>query len=117
MPRDPARPPAISAKAILSAMNEIRRHGHWPLFQQLEHEEPELAEQVLEGVSAIHQSLLESRAPPRVVRRLQRQIQSLVLVTVLSVRAAHEPAKSTPDDSHPPGSSSTQGDPCDDQGT
>jgi hypothetical protein len=109
--RSPPPRQAISARAVLTALAEVQRHGHWPLFQQLERDEPDLAEHVLEQVSQIHQTLLDSHAPAKVVRRLQRQVQSLVLVTVLSVRAArsgHRPDGSTDDNSNHP---STQGDP------
>lgn len=91
MPHDPPRPPPVSPRAILAALAEVQRRGHWPLFQQLECDEPDLAEHVLEQVSQVHQTLLDSGAPAKVVRRLQRQVQSLVLVTVLSVRATRSP--------------------------
>jgi len=87
MPADHSRrPPSISAKAVLRALAEVKRRGHWPLFQQLEHAEPELAEHVLEELSLAHQTLLASVAPPKVVRRLQRQVQSVVLVAWLCLR-------------------------------
>jgi hypothetical protein len=88
MPRDQFHSPAISAKAVLSAVNDVRRRGRWTLLQQLEHDEPELTEQVLEGLSAVHQTLLESGVSSKLVRRLQRQVQTIVLVTVICVRKA-----------------------------
>jgi hypothetical protein len=78
--------PTITAKAILAALAEIKRRGHWPLFQQLEHREPDLAEHVLEELSLIHQTLIASGASAKITRRLQRQVQCLVLVTVMAVR-------------------------------
>lgn len=89
MSNEPSPAPRVNARAVLAALAEIRRCGHWPLFQQLERDEPDLTEHVLEEVSHVHQTLLKSGAPPKIVRRLQRQIQSLVLATVLSVRASH----------------------------
>ncbi len=87
MPPDPdGRPRPVSAKAVLTALAEIKRRGHWPLFQRLEHAEPELAEHVLEELSLVHQSLLASGGRPKVVRRLQRQVQSVVLVAWLCLR-------------------------------
>jgi hypothetical protein len=56
----------------------------WPLFQELEAQEPELTEHVLEELSQVHQTLMASGASPKVTRRLQRQVQCLV--TVLAVR-------------------------------
>jgi hypothetical protein len=96
MSTDPTRRPAIPAKAILSALAEIKRRGRWPLFQQLEHQEPELAEHVFEELSLVHQTLIASGAPPRIIRRLQSQVQSLVLVTVLAVRNNSAPAGEPP---------------------
>jgi hypothetical protein len=83
---DPKPKPTITARAILAALAEIKRRGRWPLFQQLEAQEPELTEHVLEELSLVHQTLMASGASPRVTRRLQRQVQCLVLVTVLAVR-------------------------------
>lgn len=98
----------VSSRAILTALAQIKRSGHWPLFQQLEHDEPDLAEHVLEELSQIHQTLLDSAAPAKVVRRLQRQVQSLVLVVVLSIRATDGSRRSS---ATPPDIPSTEGDP------
>ena len=84
----------------LAALAEVRRRGHWPLFQQLERDEPDLAGHVLEEVSLVHQTLLASGARPKVVRRLQRQAQSLVLVAWLCLRPP-DPADADPDPSTP----------------
>lgn len=81
-----SEPPAVEARAILAALVVVRRRGQWPLLQELEKLEPELASYLMEELSAVHQTLLATRAPPKVVRRLQRQIQSLVLVCHLAVR-------------------------------
>lgn len=84
MDSDPT--PRVTARQVLSALSEIRRRGHWPLLQELESVEPELAEFLLEEVSAIHHTLLRSGAKPKIVRRLQRQVQALTLVCVLVFR-------------------------------
>lgn len=76
--------PRITARDVLKAISEIRRRTHWPLLQELEAAEPELAEFVLEELSAIHHTLLQTRARPKTVRRLQEQVQSLVLVCLLA---------------------------------
>lgn len=87
MPADPnGLPPPVSAKAVLNALSAVRRRGHWPLFQRMEHAEPELAEHVMEELSLVHQSLMASGARPKVARRLQRQVQSVVLVAWLCLR-------------------------------
>jgi hypothetical protein len=82
----PGSSPVVSARDVLNALSEIRRRGQWPLFQELESIEPELAEFVLEEITAIHHTLLKTGARPKAVRRFQRQVQSLVLVCVLSQR-------------------------------
>lgn len=92
MPNPPGRPP-VTARAVLAALAEVKRRGHWPLLQTLEREEPELAGHVLEELSLVHKTLLESGAPPKVVRRLQRQVQSLVLVCALSLRGPQPDAE------------------------
>jgi hypothetical protein len=96
MSTDPTPKPTIAAKAILAALAEIKRRGHWPLFQQLEHQEPDLAEHVLEELSCIHQTLMASGASPKITRRLQRQVQCLVLVTVLAARQRAASSDSAP---------------------
>lgn len=82
----PQPSPSVSAADVLRALSEIRRRKQWPLFQELESAEPELAEFVLEEITSVHHTLLETGAPPRVVRRLQRQVQALVLVCTLTLR-------------------------------
>ena len=89
-------PPTVSAREVLSALSEIRRRGHWPLLQELESVEPELAEFLLEEISAIHHTLLRSGAKPKIVRRLQRQVQALTLVCVLVFRPRRDD-DTTPD--------------------
>jgi hypothetical protein len=76
----------VTASAVLAALSEVRRRGHWPLLQELEAIEPELTGFLLEEISAIHGTLLKTGARPKAVRRLQRQVQSLVLVSILSLR-------------------------------
>jgi hypothetical protein len=101
MPTDPRGGPAVDARAVLAALAAVKRRGHWPLFQRLEHAEPELAEHVLEELSLVHQSLLASGARPRVVRRLQRQVQSIVLVAWLCLRPDPGDEDRDPEPVHP----------------
>jgi hypothetical protein len=84
-PPQPPRP-IVSARDVLHAISEIRRRGQWPLFQDLEAAEPDLAEFVLEEITAIHHTLLKTGARPKAVRRFQRQVQNLALVCVLTLR-------------------------------
>lgn len=92
---DPASPSPrplsamVTARDVLIALSAVRRRGQWPLLQELELLEPDLAEFVLEELSAIHHTLTKTQTPPRIARRLQRQIQSLVLVSVLAMERAY----------------------------
>ena len=88
----PPPPPTVTARHVLHALSEIRQRGQWPLFQELESLEPELAEFVLEEISAIHHTLLSTGACPKAVRRFQRRVQSLALVSVLALRQAQNHA-------------------------
>jgi hypothetical protein len=76
----------VNAAAVLSALAQVKRHGQWPLLQELEHAEPELTSFILEELSLIHGTLVRTGAKHKAVRRAQRQVQSLVLVCVLSLR-------------------------------
>jgi hypothetical protein len=85
-PKSSKLPAPVTASAVLAALSEVRRRGHWPLLQELEAIEPDLTGFVLEEISAIHGTLLKTGARPKAVRRLQRQVQSLALVAILSLR-------------------------------
>jgi hypothetical protein len=85
-PRSSKLPAPVTASAVLAALSEVRRRGHWPLLQELEAIEPELTGFVLEEISAIHATLLKTGARAKAVRRLQRHVQSLVLISILSLR-------------------------------
>ena len=95
MGSDGKAPPRITARDVLKALSEVRRRKHWSLFQELESAEPDLSEFVLEEISALHHTLLQAGVRPRTVRRLQRQVQTLVLVCVLAPRNA-EPTRDEP---------------------
>ena len=95
-----AEPPSrlpVSAGVVLAALAEIKRRGQWPLLQKLEHEEPELTGHVLEELSLVHKTLIDSGASPKIVRRLQRQVQSLALVCIVALRSPPpDPAPGAP---------------------
>ena len=84
------RTPPTGAAAVLSALAQIRRRGQWPLLQELEPVEPDLTSYILEELSLIHGTLVKTGAKPKGLRQAQRQVQSLVLVCVLSLRARPE---------------------------
>jgi hypothetical protein len=95
MQKKPPLPPAstITAHRVLDATLEFRRLGHDRALQRLEAHEPELAEYVLEGLSALHGDLLKLGGPARQTRRTYLQAQELVLVTIAAVRGGLGRAK------------------------
>ena len=97
----PHPPRSVTAHEVLAALSQVKRRGVWPLLQDLEHGEPELTHHLLEELSLVHKTLLDSAAPPKVVRRLQHQVQSLILVCVVALRptaAGDGAGRPAPDD-------------------
>jgi hypothetical protein len=78
----------VDAKAILEALSELRRRGNKVVMAELETIEPELAGHVMEELSLVYQNLSRAKASTGELRKLYRQIESLVLVSILSLRHA-----------------------------
>ena len=78
----------VDAKSILEAISELKRRGINPVMEELEATEKELASFVIEELSLIHHTLMQSGARAKLVRRLYRQAQSAVLVSILALRKA-----------------------------
>lgn len=79
----------IAAKDILDAVTRVRRMGVESLLQELEQQEPDLAEIVLEEVSLIHQRMTSTGITAKKSRGLIRRIESLILVSVTAARQGH----------------------------
>ena len=79
-------PPPITARQVLQALSEVRRRKVWTVVQELEKTEPDLTEFFLEELSAIHQTLMATGAQPKIVRRLQRQVQAVAVVLIVTLR-------------------------------
>ena len=91
----------VEAKSILEAMAELKRRGNSVILQELESIERELASHVMEELSLIYQGLLRTGAKTKLVRKLNEQIESLALVSILALRKAYcrlleESAEETP---------------------
>jgi hypothetical protein len=83
----PARAaPAIPARRVLDAVLEIRRLGPDRALCRLEENEPDLAEYVLESLSALHGDLLKLGGRARATRQVYHQTQELVLVSIAADR-------------------------------
>jgi hypothetical protein len=79
----------VEAKSILEAMAELKRRGNSVILQELESIERELASHVMEELSLIYQGLLKTGAKTKLVRKLNEQIESLALVSILALRKAY----------------------------
>ena len=78
----------VQARDVLAAVRQLRRQGRRRTMQQLEAIEPDLVEHILEELSRLHQRLLASGLTLQQTRRLYRQSETLVLVSLLALRAA-----------------------------
>jgi hypothetical protein len=91
----------VDAKSILEAISELKRRGNSVIMQELESIERELASHVMEELSLVYQGLLRTGAKTKLVRKLNEQIESLALVSILALRKAYcrlleESAEGTP---------------------
>jgi hypothetical protein len=78
----------VDAKAILEALSELKRQGNKTVMAELESIEPELAGHVMEELSLIYQSLSRTKIRTKELRELYRQVEALVLVSILTLRHA-----------------------------
>jgi hypothetical protein len=72
---------------VLEAIRVIRRVGRQRVMIDIEKREPDLAEHLLEELTAIHRRLAQTGASARQLRRLYRRVESLGLVMILSLQA------------------------------
>jgi hypothetical protein len=91
----------VDAKSILEAIAELKRRGNSAVMTELESIEQELASHVMEELGLIYHELIKTGAKTKLVRRLNNQIESLVLVSILALRKAYcrlwkESAEGTP---------------------
>jgi hypothetical protein len=79
----------VSARMVLEAQLEVERRGAGAFMRHLEKTEPELANFVLETLSLIYQRLSNLGGSPQKTRRAFRQVQTLLIVSIESIRQAH----------------------------
>ena len=79
----------VAAKHLLSALREYERRGSTQALQRLEAAEPDLTEHVLEALSRLNSDLFDAGVAPRVSRRIVRRVESMVVVTIAALQAAH----------------------------
>jgi hypothetical protein len=95
----------VDAKAILEALSELKRRGNKTVMAELESIEPELAGHVMEELSLVYQNLSRTKARSGELRKLYGQIESLVLVSILSLRHAQHRRWEDDSDTPPPSDS------------
>jgi hypothetical protein len=78
----------VTARDVLRALAEVRRRGNRAALEEFEKREPDLAEFLLEEVTALHHDVLASGAEPRKARRLSRRVETLAVVLVTTLRLA-----------------------------
>src|ERR1700683_1446310 len=78
----------VDAKAILEALSDLKRRGNKTVMAELESIEPHLAAHAMKELSLIYQRLSRTGLKTRQLRELYHQIESLVLVSILSLRNA-----------------------------
>jgi hypothetical protein len=79
----------VTARDVLRALAEVRRRGSRAALEEFEKREPDLAEFLIEEVSALHHDVLASGADPRKARALSRRFERLAVVLVTTLRHAH----------------------------
>ncbi|MGD0463889.1 MAG: hypothetical protein ABSB74_15490 [Tepidisphaeraceae bacterium] len=79
----------VDSKSILEAIAELKRRGNSVIMLELESIERELASHVMEGLSLIYRGLLKTGTKTKLVRKLNEQIESLCLASILALRKAY----------------------------
>ncbi len=77
----------VQTRDVLEAIRVIRRVGRQRVAIDIEKREPDLAEHLLEELTAIHRRLAQTGASARQLRRLYRRVESLALVLILALQA------------------------------
>jgi len=79
----------VTARMVLEAQFELERRGAAALMRHLEKIEPELANFVLETLSLIYTKVSNLGGPPQKTSKAFRQMQTLLIVSIESLRRAH----------------------------
>jgi hypothetical protein len=79
----------VTARDVLRALADVRRRGTRSALAEFEQLEPDLAEFLIEEVTAIHHDVAATGARARRLRALTERVETLVIVLVQSLRQAH----------------------------
>jgi hypothetical protein len=96
----------VTAEHVLNAVMQLERRGATKELSELETLEPSLAEYVLEGLTRLHHKLADLGLSAQDVRKLYRQTEKLLLVSILALRHAQ---RDLWDDSPEPPAQSSDG--------
>jgi hypothetical protein len=91
----------VTAKIVLEALRDVERRGCTRAMQELEAAEPDLAEHMIEGLTAIYHRLSRHCDRAEQARSIYRLTRRVLLVSVVALRRAHyelwrERAEGTP---------------------
>jgi hypothetical protein len=79
----------VNSQLILQSLLELQRQGPTPAMEHLEKVEPDLASYLMETLSLVYHKLLALGAPAKKTQRVYRQIQTMALVCIVSLRKGH----------------------------
>jgi len=79
----------VTAKMVLQAQIELQRLGIHKTVVTLEATEPDLAEYLLEGSTALYHQILRTGASNKQARQIHEGMQRLTLVCLRSLQLAH----------------------------
>src|SRR4051794_11216998 len=79
----------VAARTILTCVSRLQRQGAAAAMKELEAVEPDLAEYVFEAFSTTYQNLLALGGTHQKTRRAYRQVETLTLVCIQTLRQGH----------------------------
>ncbi len=79
----------VHSRTILQTMLELQRQGITPAMSHLEKVEPDLASFVMESYSDLYQKLLALGGSHKKTQRVQKAIELLTMVCIVSLRKSH----------------------------
>jgi len=79
----------VRPRTVLDCVLQLQHHGTMPAKQRLEETEPDLAEYLLESLTAVYHGLFNLHAPPVKTRKVYRQIEIMTLVCIEALRRSH----------------------------
>src|SRR4051794_35079978 len=79
----------VTSQHVLKAVLELQRRGSQKMIPELEALEPDLVEYMIESLCQLHHKLMGAGLSGVQSRKLYRQAETIVLVSVTALRNAH----------------------------